>query len=145
MNLWHWVHACGPSVSAEPRGGCVQNNGEGADPSWSGLWSFSPQGALSGMVLGSSCFTRASPPVFIVPCLLVVISELEWKLLEDRGHVLSVFISNLWVWYIVFMTWYNFSPIKNLLLDSHIQRYSIAVCPWPLFKKFPCISVISYD
>lgn len=69
--------------------------GEGGDPSWSGLWSFSPQGALSGMVLGSYCFIRASPPVFIVPCLLVLISELEWKLLEDRGRVLGVFIPKL--------------------------------------------------
>ena len=134
MNLWRWVQPCGPLLRSEPCRGPVQSNwgrrvipvGVGSDPS-------APKEHSRWWSWGAVVSFRAFQPVFIVPCLLVLISELEWKLLEDRGRVLSVFIPKLWVWYIVFMTWHNFSSIKNLLLDSRIQRYSIAVCPGPFF------------
>lgn len=130
MNLWRWVQPHSPLVRAEPCHGRAQSNsipvGVGSDPS-------APKERSQWWSWGAVVSFRASPPVFRVPCLLVLISELEWRLLEDRGRVLGVFIPKLWVWYVVFMTWHNFSPIKNLRLDSRIQRYSIAVCPWPFF------------
>lgn len=83
-SLWRRVRACCPLVRAEPCQGCVQKQpgGGGLSSPDPFLTVFSPQGVLSLGVLRALSFAVRS--------LLVLISELDWKLLEDGSHLLSI-------------------------------------------------------